>query len=135
MTDRFITVPDSLELPAAVKVPVARLVGPTGAAATPADIGAATSAQGALAASASQPGHTHTLDATTDTATRVAMTPAERTKLTNTSGTNTGDQTLPTWTTLADKPAVIAAGATQADARAAIGAVTYLAGFRPTWYY
>ena len=32
MTDRFVTVPDSLELPAAVKVPVARLVGPTGAA-------------------------------------------------------------------------------------------------------
>ena len=124
MTDRFVTVPDSLELPAAVKVPVARLIGPTGAAATPADIGAATSAQGALGASASQPGHTHTLDATTDTATRVAMTPAERTKLTNTSGTNTGDQTLPTWTTLADKPAVIAAGATQADARAAIGAGT-----------
>ena len=49
MTDRFVTVPDSLELPAAVKVPVARLVGPTGAAAAPADIGAATAAQGALA--------------------------------------------------------------------------------------
>ena len=46
MTDRFITVPDSLELPAAVKVPVARLVGPTGAAATPADLGAATAEQG-----------------------------------------------------------------------------------------
>ena len=56
MTDRFITVPDSLELPAAVKVPVARLVGPTGAAATPADLGAATAAQGALADSAVQPG-------------------------------------------------------------------------------
>ena len=49
MTDRFVTVPDSLELPAAVKVPVARLVGPNGAAATPADLGAATAAQGALA--------------------------------------------------------------------------------------
>ena len=49
MTDRFITVPDSLELPAAVKVPVVRLVGPTGAAATPADLGAATAAQGAKA--------------------------------------------------------------------------------------
>ena len=49
MTDRFVTVPDSLELPAAVKVPVARLVGPTGAAATPADLGAATAAQGAKA--------------------------------------------------------------------------------------
>ena len=47
MTDRFVTVPDSLELPAAVKVPVARLVGPTGAAATPADLGAATAEQGA----------------------------------------------------------------------------------------
>ena len=46
MTDRFVTVPDSLELPAAVKVPVARLVGPTGAAATPADLGAATAEQG-----------------------------------------------------------------------------------------
>lgn len=122
MTDRFVTVPDSLELPAAVKVPVARLVGPTGAAATPADLGAATAAQGALAASASQPGHTHTLDATTDTATRLALTPDERTKLTNTSGTNTGDQVLPTWTTLSGKPAVIAAGATAADACTAIGA-------------
>ena len=49
MTDRFVTVPDSLELPPAVKVPVARLIGPTGAAATPADLGAATAAQGALA--------------------------------------------------------------------------------------
>ena len=49
MTDRFITVPDSLELPPAVKVPVARLVGPTGAAATPADLAAATAAQGAKA--------------------------------------------------------------------------------------
>ena len=49
MTDRFVTVPDSLELPAAVKVPVARLVGPTGAAATPADLGAATAEQGAKA--------------------------------------------------------------------------------------
>ena len=56
MTDRFITVPDSLELPAAVKVPVARLVGPTGAAATPADLGAATAAQGELADTAVQPG-------------------------------------------------------------------------------
>ena len=87
MTDRFVTVPDSLELPAAVKVPVARLVGPTGAAVTPADLAAATAAQGALAASASQPGHTHTLDATTDTATRVAMTPAERTELASLSST------------------------------------------------
>ena len=49
MTDRFVTVPDSLELPPAVKVPVARLIGPTGAAATPADLGAATAAQGSLA--------------------------------------------------------------------------------------
>lgn len=40
------------------------------------------------------------------------------------SGSNTGDQTLPTWTTLAGKPAVVAAGATQADARTAIGAGT-----------
>lgn len=56
MTDRFITVPDSLELPAAVKVPVARLVGPTGAAATPADLAAATAAQGELADTAVQPG-------------------------------------------------------------------------------
>ena len=68
--------------------------------------------------------HTHTLDQTTDTATRLALTPAERTKLSNTSGTNTGDQTLPTWTTIAGKPAVIAAGATAADARTAIGAGT-----------
>ena len=55
MTDRFVTVPDSLELPAAVKVPVARLVGPTGAAATPADLGAAKAAQGKLADTAVQP--------------------------------------------------------------------------------
>ena len=90
----------------------------------PGDIGAATAAQGALAATASQPGPTHTLDQTTDTATRLALTPAERTKLTNTSGTNTGDQTLPTWSTISGKPAVIAAGATQSDARTAIGAGT-----------
>lgn len=40
------------------------------------------------------------------------------------SGTNTGDQTLPTWSTISGKPAVVAAGATQADARTAIGAGT-----------
>ena len=42
MTDRFVTVPDSLELPAAVKVPVARLVGPTGAAGVLTNDGAGT---------------------------------------------------------------------------------------------
>ena len=112
----------------------------------------ATASQGAKADSASQPGHGHvvadtaglqaaldgkqpagayslvghghTLDQTTDTATRLALTPAERTKLANTSGTNTGDQTLPTWTTLSGKPAVIAAGADAAAARTAIGAGT-----------
>ena len=40
------------------------------------------------------------------------------------SGTNTGDQVLPTWSTISGKPAVVAEGATQADARAAIGAGT-----------
>ncbi|TXH10487.1 MAG: hypothetical protein E6R04_05285 [Spirochaetes bacterium] len=40
------------------------------------------------------------------------------------SGTNTGDQVLPTWSTISGKPAVVAAGATQADARTAIGAGT-----------
>ena len=40
------------------------------------------------------------------------------------SGTNTGDQVLPTWSTISGKPAVVAQGATQADARAAIGAGT-----------
>lgn len=69
-------------------------------------------------------GHGHTLDAVTDTATRVAMTPAERTKLGQQSGTNTGDQVLPTWGTISGKPVVVAAGATQADARTAIGAGT-----------
>ena len=52
------------------------------------------------------------------------VTDAEKVKLSNLSGTNTGDQTLPTWTTIAGKPAVVAAGATQADARTAIGAGT-----------
>ena len=52
------------------------------------------------------------------------VTDAEKTKLANLSGTNTGDQTLPTWSTIAGKPAVVGAGATQADARAAIGAGT-----------
>ena len=52
------------------------------------------------------------------------VTDAEKTKLANLSGTNTGDQTLPTWTTIAGKPAVVAAGATQADARTAISAGT-----------
>ena len=69
-------------------------------------------------------GHTHTLDLTTDTATRLALTPAERTKLNATSGTNSGDQTLPTWTSLSGRPAVIAAGVDAAAARAAIGAGT-----------
>ena len=49
------------------------------------------------------------------------VTDAEKVKLSNLSGTNTGDQTLPTWTTIAGKPAVVAEGATQADARTAIG--------------
>lgn len=40
------------------------------------------------------------------------------------SGVNTGDQALPTWSTIGGKPAVVAAGATQADARSAIGAGT-----------
>ena len=52
------------------------------------------------------------------------VTDAEKVKLSNLSGTNTGDQTLPTWTTIAGKPAVVAEGATQADARTAIGAGT-----------
>ena len=97
-------------------------------------IGAGTSslAIGTTGTTAAAGDHTHTLDQTTDTATRVAMTPAERTKLTNTSGTNTGDQTLPTWTTLAGKPAVIAAGATAADARTAIGAGTSSLGIGTT---
>ena len=38
--------------------------------------------------------------------------------------TNTGDQVLPTWSTISGKPAVVAEGATQADARTAIGAGT-----------
>ena len=49
---------------------------------------------------------------------------ANKAALDNVSGVNTGDQTLPTWSTIAGKPAVVAAGATQADARTAIGAGT-----------
>ena len=49
---------------------------------------------------------------------------ANKVALDNVSGVNTGDQTLPTWTTIAGKPAVVAEGATQADARTAIGAGT-----------
>ena len=52
------------------------------------------------------------------------VTDAEKVKLSNLSGTNTGDQVLPTWTTISGKPAVVAAGATQAAARTAIGAGT-----------
>jgi hypothetical protein len=37
------------------------------------------------------------------------------------SGTNTGDQVLPTWSTISGKPAVVAEGATQADARTNLG--------------
>ena len=48
---------------------------------TPADIGAATAAQGTKADTASQPGHTHTRDDVSDSATRLAMTAAERAKL------------------------------------------------------
>ena len=40
------------------------------------------------------------------------------------SGTNTGDQVLPTWSTISGKPACVAEGETQADARTAIGAGT-----------
>ena len=40
------------------------------------------------------------------------------------SGENTGDQVLPTWSTISGRPAVVAEGATQADARTAIGAGT-----------
>lgn len=49
---------------------------------------------------------------------------ANKTALDNVSGVNTGDQTLPTWSTISGKPAVVAEGATQADARTAIGAGT-----------
>ena len=70
--------------------------------------------------------HTHTLDQVSDTATRLAMTPAERTTLNQQSGTNTGDQTLPTWSTLSGKPAAIAAGADAAAARTAISAAPAL---------
>lgn len=52
------------------------------------------------------------------------VTDAEKVKLGNLSGTNTGDQVLPTWATISGKPAVIGAGATAADARTAIGAGT-----------
>ena len=52
------------------------------------------------------------------------VTDAEKVKLGNLSGINTGDQTLPTWSTIAGKPAVVAAGADAAAARAAIGAGT-----------
>ena len=52
------------------------------------------------------------------------VTAAEKVKLGNLSGTNTGDQTLPTWSTIAGKPAAVAAGADAAAARAAIGAGT-----------
>jgi hypothetical protein len=52
------------------------------------------------------------------------VTDAEKAKLANLSGTNTGDQTLPTWSTIAGKPAVVAAGADAAAARTAIGAGT-----------
>ena len=59
------------------------------------------------------------------------VTDAEKTKLANLSGTNTGDQTLPTWSTIAGKPAVVAEGATAADARTAIGAGTLSAETLP----
>lgn len=50
------------------------------------------------------------------------VTDAEKVKLANLSGTNTGDQTLPTWSTIAGKPAVVAAGTDAAAARTAIDA-------------
>ena len=68
---------------------------------TPGDIGAQPAGSYAPAS------HTHTLDQTTDTATRLAMTPAERTKLNNTSGTNTGDQDLSGLLTTAAAPELI----------------------------
>lgn len=67
-------------------------------------------------------------DATTadiaDSTDKRYVTDAQRTVITNTSGTNTGDQVLPTWATISDKPAVVGAGADAASARAAIGAGT-----------
>ena len=106
----------------------------TAAAADVADF--ATAAQGAKADTAVQPADltAYATDAelTTGLATKAAalgaddnyVTDAEKVKLSNLSGTNTGDQTLPTWTTIAGKPAVVAEGATQAAARTAIGAGT-----------
>ena len=109
MTDRFVTVPDSLELPAAVKVPVARLVGPTGAAATPADIGAATAAQGALADTAVQPdnlGNAAGLDVGTAAGTVMAGDDSRVTSLSSTYGAlgtrpaaRVAPPTRPTWIT------------------------------------
>lgn len=60
------------------------------------------------------------------------VTDAEKVKLSNLSGTNSGDQTLPTWSTIAGKPAVVAEGATQAAARTSIGAGTSSLGIGTT---
>ena len=49
------------------------------------------------------------------------VTDAEKVKLTNLSGTNTGDQVLPNWTTISGKPAFVASGADAAAARTALG--------------
>ena len=64
-----------------------------------------------------------TADVAANTA-KISFDAVSSARLANTSGTNTGDQTLPTWSTIAGKPAVVAEGATQADARTAIGAGT-----------
>jgi hypothetical protein len=96
----------------------------------------ATTAQGALADTAVQPAALAAYATDAELAAGLAtkaptlgvddnyVTDAEKVKLTNLSGTNTGDQTLPTWSTISGKPAVIAEGATQAAARTAIGAGT-----------
>ena len=94
MTDRFVTVPDSLELPAAVKVPVARLVGPTGAAATPADLGAAAAADLGNATAQTinaQTGTSYTLQAS-DAGKLVTLTNAAAVTLTVPASTFTAGQ-------------------------------------------
>ncbi|MDN5932872.1 MAG: hypothetical protein L0I24_17700, partial [Pseudonocardia sp.] len=108
--------------------------------------GKATTAQGAKADTAVQPAdltaglatkaataHTHAIADTTGLQAALDakaddlgaddnyVTDAEKTKLANLSGTNTGDQTLPTWTTIAGKPVFVAEGATNVAARTALG--------------
>ena len=126
MVDRIVTVPDSLELPASVKVPSARLSDSTAtgrAVLAAADSAAARAAIGVseLATTAEAIAGTDTTRAVTPAGLKAVadtkapalgsddnyVTDAEKVKIANLSGTNTGDQDLSGYLTTSAAPELI----------------------------